>query len=516
MRHCPWFIGVDLGTGSCKSVVVDEKAHVLGFGSSEYPGAGPHEKWQEQDPQGLVAAAISSVRSAMREAPVAADDCAGLSLGGALHSVLALDRRGDPLTGVMTWADGRAAPQSSGVRGSALATELYRMTGCPVHAMYPLYKIMWLREMRPEVFIKTSRFVSAKEYVFSRFTGEYLIDYCLAAGMGLLNTHTLRWNAVSLELAGINPEQLSALCSPFAAVQGLNPDLAREMGIPSRTPVVLGSSDAVNSSLGAGAVFPWQFTCMVGTSGALRVVSPRPVLDDKARTWCYAIDEKHWLVGGAINNGGVALSWFRDLLNGAFSTLGPEHRLSFEDVLTLARKSPAGAEGVFCLPLFAGERAPNWNPHARAAFLGMTLDHGASHLARSLLEAIAYRMRSLNEILSEIGFDARQIIASGGYTSSESWLQIVADALNRELIIPSWGESSSLGAAFWAILSAAKKSAPEKLCRAVEMAGSCRPKAEDAALYDRLYPFYLKLYQTLEGTFDEVAAIQQMIKERNW
>jgi gluconokinase len=503
--NSPWFIGIDLGTGSCKSIVIDERATVLGFAASEYAGTDVCGKWQEQDPEGLIVAVILSVRNALAQARVAPRDCSGLSLGGALHSVLALDERDNPLTGVITWADGRAVRQSGQVRNSPIAGELYQATGCPVHAMYPLYKIMWLREMQPELFRKASRYVSAKEYVFARLTGEYLVDYCVAAGTGLLNTHTLRWNAMSLELAGIRQEQLSLLSAPLAAVHGLKSELANELGVHPSTPVVLGSSDATNSSLGTGAVLSWQATCMVGTSGALRVISSRPVLDERARSWCYAIDEKHWLVGGAINNGGVALSWFRDCLNQAFPNLPPERNLSFEDVLALARQADAGAAGVFCLPFFAGERAPNWHPNARAAFFGLTLEHGAAHLARALLEAVAYRMRSLNEVLSEIGFDPRQIIASGGFTKSRLWLQVVADVLNRELLIPRWGESSAVGAAFWPILSAGEGLALEDLGNLVEMDGAFQPNAEHALLYDRLYPFYLKLYGALEGTFDEAA-----------
>ena len=145
----------------------------------------------------------------------------------------------------------------------------------------------------------------------------------------------------ALDLAGIRNDQLSPLAAPVALLGKLQAEAAAQLGIPVNTPVVMGSSDAVNSSIGAGAVAPTQATLMIGTSGALRVVSPRPVLDPEARSWCYAIDEKHWLVGGAINNGGVALSWLRDCLNQAH----PGQPLTFEEVLALAGRAPAGRRG---------------------------------------------------------------------------------------------------------------------------------------------------------------------------
>jgi gluconokinase len=177
MTKSPWFIGIDLGTGSCKSIVVDRDARVLGFSVGEYSGTQAQDRWQEQDPRDLLRAMIASVRSAVAEAGVRSQDCASLSIGGALHSVLAMDRRSNPLTGVITWADGRAVEQSQSVRSeSSLAFRLYQETGCPVHGTYPLYKIMWLRDEQPEIFGKAWRYVSAKEYVFFCLTNEYLVD----------------------------------------------------------------------------------------------------------------------------------------------------------------------------------------------------------------------------------------------------------------------------------------------------------------------------------------------------
>ena len=152
MKHFPGYIGIDLGTGSCKSIVVDAGARVLGFGVGEYPGIETRHRWQEQDPRDLFKAAITSVRNAVADAGIVPEDCAGLSIGGALHSVLALDNHGDPLTGVITWADGRAVEQSRAVRDLPVADRLYQETGCPVHGMYPLYKIIWLREKRRKIF----------------------------------------------------------------------------------------------------------------------------------------------------------------------------------------------------------------------------------------------------------------------------------------------------------------------------------------------------------------------------
>ena len=510
MTDTAWFLGIDLGTGSCKSVVITENADILGFWVGEYTGSDAHNRWQEQNPRELVQAAITSVRNALARAEVESARCAGLSIGGALHSLVALDRSGEPLTGVLTWADGRAVDQAEVVRGQPLAARLYEQTGCPTHGMYPLYKIMWLRENRPEVFRNAWRYVTAKEYVFACLTGEYRVDYCLAAGSGLLNTHSLTWEPLCLDAASIRRDQLSEPAAPQTVHSGLDPEMARQMGIRPDVPVVLGSSDAANSNLGAGAVLPWQATCMVGTSGAFRVLCPQPILDRQVRSWCYAVDETHWLVGGAINNGGVALSWLRDCLNQTRPDFAADD-LSFEDVLALASRSPAGSGGVICLPLFAGERSPHWNLNARAAFFGMNLAHGATHLSRALVEGIAFRFKSLSDVLAEIGVEVGQVVASGGFTQSGFWLQVVTDVLNRELVVPPWGETSCLGAAFWAMVGTGCIANLEGLSHFVKPGRSCLPGKENAAIYNRIYPLYQKLYRSVSANFEDIARLQQDI-----
>jgi gluconokinase len=515
MRNFPWLLGIDLGTGSCKSVAVDEHGRVIGFATGEYSGTATQERWQEQAPEDLWRAAVASVRAAVTQAEVDPRACGGLSIGGALHSLLALDRHGEPLTGVITWADGRAGEQAVAVSRKPLAEQLYQLTGCPVHGMYPLYKIIWLAEKKPEVFGAAWRYVTAKEYLFSRLTGEYMVDYCLAAGSGLLNTYSLAWDPLCLETAGIGSGQLSEPCSPLTVIRGLDPDAARQMGLPIGIPVVLGSADAANSNLGAGALQPWQATCMVGTSGAFRVIYPRPVIDPERRTWCYVVDPGHWLVGGAINNGGVALSWLRDCLNQALAGSSSRTPLSFDHLLDLASRAPAGAGGIICLPFFAGERSPNWNLNARGAFFGLNLSHGAAHLCRALVEAIALRFKNLSAILAEVGVDTRQVIASGGFTRSDFWLQVVTDALDCEMVVPEWGETSSLGAAFWAMLGTGRVTRFENLKDFVPLGRTCRPDAASAAVYNRIYPLYLKLYQAVQESFDTVALLQKGLHNDN-
>jgi len=205
----------------------------------------------------------------------------------------------------------------------------------------------------------------------------------------------------------------------------------------------------------------------------------------------------------------MSLSWLRDCLNQALPDSAAVSSLSFDDVLALARRSPAGSGGIICLPFFAGERSPYWNLNARAAFFGMGLVHGAAHLSRALVEGIAFRFKSLSDVLTEIGVEVKQIIASGGFTQSDFWLQVVTDVLNREMVVPPWGETSCLGAAYWAMLGTGRTRSLESLKDFVKAGRSCFPRKENAVLYQRIYPLYLNLYRALTANFEDIARLQQ-------
>jgi gluconokinase len=503
-----WYLGIDLGTGSCKCVVVDRSGIPLGFGIGEYAEKRSTSRWKEQNPESLMEGMIQAVQMAIHDAEVPAQSCAGLSLGGALHSVMAIDENSRPLTGVITWADERATQQAQQVRELHDINSLYLQTGCPIHGMYPLYKINWLRENRPDVFKKTARYVSAKEYITSRLTGRYIVDYSLASGTGLVNVHKLNWHPPSLELAGIEPDRLSHLSSPLEVIDGLDHKMATKMGIPTRTPFVLGSSDAVNSNLGAGAADSRQATCMVGTSGAFRIISKDPILDPQARSWCYCIDESHWLVGGAINNGGLALSWLKDILNGFISSSEAHHQLTFDDLTNLAEGAGAGANGVICLPFFTGERSPNWNMNARGIFFGLQLNHDLRHLTRAILEGVAFRMRSIRDVLNDLNVNPNQIHTSGGINRSSLWLQVLSSVLDTELLVPTCAETPALGAAFWAMLGTGELPAYDDINSLVQISGSYQPNPEEVGTYNQLYDIYSRIYEAVLPLYNDIAELQ--------
>ncbi|HKJ26112.1 MAG TPA: gluconokinase [Anaerolineales bacterium] len=494
------YLGIDLGTGSCKTSLINQNGQIIGIGSGKYASSSGANQWKEQQPDAILNGMIEAVRQVLTNTNIPPSTIRAVSIGSALHGIMAVDSDGSPLTPVYTWADDRAAPQAATIKQSQWADDLYQQTGCPPHGMYPLYKIIWIKENHPDIFNQAAKFISVKEYILAKLCGEFIIDYSVASGTGLLNTHTHQWNPLSLEIAGITSTQLSTLADPRTALAVTNPALAKEMDLPADIPVILGASDAANSNLGAGAINERQATCMIGTSGAYRIISSRPLLHPDASLWCYCVDETHWLVGGAINNGGLAITWLKDTLN----ELAP---ITFEELLAAAAQSLPGADGVICLPFFAGERSPNWNLDARAAFFGLSIEHSLPQVARAILEGVAFRLRSLDEILFDMSDSIEEVRASGGFTQSEFWVQLIADVLGRPISVPAEGETSTLGAAMWAYLGENSSTSFENISPWVSLSKTFAPNPTTHEKYNEVYSIYKKLYQSLSIHFHEMRLV---------
>jgi sugar (pentulose or hexulose) kinase len=308
MTKIETIITLDLGTTSCRALLFDLKGNALAQASRTYPLHTPRPGFAEQEPETLLAAADSVVADVVMQAGDAAGKVLGVSLCTYMHSLIALDADGRYLSPFSTWADIRSAQEVEEVRSRDGWAELYARTGCPPHTMYPLYRFIWFRKHEPELLARAYRFVTIKELLIHRWTGQWLVDCNLASGSGLFNMRTLTWDPGALELAGVRPEQLNPAV-PTVHTVPLNTD---RLGLPLGTPVVVGAGDGVLSSLGSGAIAPGVVAAMVGTSGAIRACVREPVADPQARVFCYYLDEGHYILGGSLNNGGIALRWMRD------------------------------------------------------------------------------------------------------------------------------------------------------------------------------------------------------------
>jgi gluconokinase len=510
MAEPQYIIGIDIGTTGTKSVLFTPNGTAVAKALVEYPLLSPTPATAEQDPEQIFAAVVDTVRQVTAQVEPA--QVMGLAFSSAMHSLIAVAADGSLLTPSITWADNRSAVWAEKTRRDQ--PDLYHRTGTPIHPMSPLVKLVWLRQDHPEIFQQAAKFISIKEYVFYRLFGRYAIDHSIASATGLLNLSQLDWDEAALAWAGIRPDQLSQLVPTTQILTGIDPALAQQMGLRPDIPVVIGASDGVLSNLGVGAVAPGVVAVTIGTSGAIRAVVDRPVTDPQSRLFCYALTESHWVVGGPVNNGGIALRWLRDQFGETESQVAKRLGQDPYDLLIdLAATVPAGSDGLLFHPYLLGERSPLWDANARGSFFGLSFNHTKAHLIRAVLEGILLNMQIVLQALEDFTGNTRQIQATGGFARSRFWRQMMADIFNQPITIPEQFESSCLGAAILGLY--ALKQIPVLQVDA-QMIGSThqhQPVPEQAAIYQKILPLYRRLLDRLQPEYAAIAALQAELKQ---
>ncbi|MFO1128648.1 MAG: gluconokinase [Rhodospirillales bacterium] len=509
----PHVIGVDIGTTSTKAVVFDLDGKVKGHTTVDYALHTPAPGVAEQDPEEIFAATLGAIRGAVAAAGVAAADLRAVGFSAAMHSVIAVDAHGRPLTASITWADSRSAACARRILNEMNGLEVYLRTGTPIHPMSPLAKLVWLKADRPDVFRSAARFVGIKEYVFFRLFGQWLVDYSIASATGLFNLRKLDWDEGALAIAGITPERLSLPVPPTHHVEGLDPEVAADLGVPAGVPFVLGGNDGVLSNLGVNAIQPGEVAVTIGTSGAMRAVVDRPLTDPNGRTFCYLLTEKHWVIGGPVNNGGIAFRWVRDELAAAETETAKRLGIDPYDVLTrIAERVPSGSEGLIFHPYLTGERAPWWNASMRASFFGLAACHHKEHMVRAVLEGVIYSLFSILPAVEDLIGPTKTMKATGGFARSGLWRQMMADVFDREVVVPESFESSCLGAAIVALYSLGIVDSLDVVAGMVGATHRHLPIPENVAVYAELMPIYLSIAGKLTDEYAQIARFQRGVR----
>jgi gluconokinase len=486
-------IAVDIGTTSTKALAVDLSGAICQSHAIGYPLHTPQPGYAEQDPEQILEAVVECIAAVMRKGGWRAQQVRCVTFSSANHSLILMDRHGNALTPVITWADLRSATQAERLLADGSGLRNYLRTGTPIHPMSPLVKLLWMQEEAPDRFEAAHQFIGIKEYIFHRLFGIYVTDYSMASATGLFNLSTCRWDAEALQLAGIRDDQLPELRPTTDAVSGLKAVYAERMGLAADTPFVLGAQDGVLANLGIGAVEDGIAAVTIGTSSAVRTAVEVPVLEPRGRLFCYALTDRHWIVGGASNNGAIVAQWMAERVC---------RGRPMDEVLQMAASVPPGSDGLLFLPLLSGERAPFWDGHAKGVLFGLTLAHSEHHMIRAAMEGVLYQISAIVALMEQCGRPAREIRASGGFARSSLWCQMLSDMLGVPVTVPDSVESSGLGAAQLGLYAMDGCEGP--LHRWKISAGTIyTPDSHAHEIYRQWLPFYLNLYHGLKANMRE-------------
>ncbi len=480
-------LGIDVGTGGTRAVLVDREGRVVASCAAEHAGIrSEHIGWAEQEPEDWWRAAKEAIAGVMAESELAGSEIEAVGLTGQMHGCVMLDAEGNVLRPALIWADQRTQPECDWLTKTIGFERLIELTCNPALPNFTLTKLLWVRTHQPEIFAKIAHVLCPKDFVRYRMTGEFAMDMQEASGTLLLDVTNRRWSADMCELAGIPMSWLPRLFEGPEICARINEAGAGATGLTVGTPVAAGAGDQGAGAVGMGILTPGSVSATIGTSGVVFAATDAPTKDRLGRlhTFCHAAPGV-WHVMGVTNGAGLSLRYFRDTFSAG---------ASYDELSAEAAKVPAGSDGLMWAPYLFGERTPHLDASARAAFVGITASHGRGHFVRAVLEGVAFSLKDTFTLFDELGIPVKSIRLGGGGARGGLWRQVQADVYGQPVELLEAEEGGAFGAALLAGVGIGAWPSVEAACAAtVRVAEVIEPKhaGEMAAAYKewrRIYP----------------------------
>lgn len=505
------YLGIDIGTSATKTLAINDAGDILAEASRGYPLHHPKPLWTEQNPEDWWTATVETIRAVVAQAQLQPADVKAIGLSGQMHGSVFLDERDEVIRPALLWNDQRTQAECDEIeRRAGGRAELIQMVANPALTGFTAPKILWLRNHEPVHFERLKRVLLPKDDVRRRLTGEYATEVSDASGMLLLDVANRRWSAELLSKLELD-ESLLAKCYEAEDVTGkLTPQAAETLGLSTECVVVGGAGDCAANALGGGIVECGSLSTSIGTSGVMFVHSDEVQIDPVGRlhTFCHAVRGKWHLMGVSLTGGG-ALDWFRRALCAYHGETDEGRQAAFSELNTEAGAVPAGSEGLFFLPYLAGERTPHADADARGCFIGLTLKHGRGHLARAVMEGVTYAMRDSLAIIQELGVPVEEIRVGGGGSKSPLWRQLQADVFGQDACVINAEQGPAYGVALLAAVGAGAFTSIQEACAAtIRVVSRTAPNLAAAEYYNRGFPVYQDLYQSLKQDFKRISALE--------
>lgn len=428
-------LGIDLGTGSVKALLMTIAGTIVAEASSAYVVQSPKPGWAETDPEDWWSAVINAVKTVVSER---ADQVQAIGLSGQMHGVVLADSQGQPLRSAILWADMRSSSVLKAY--DAIDSTLRNSLANPITAGMAGPTLLWLKQYEPDCYANARWVLQPKDWLRFRLTGEVAAEPADASGTLLYDVVRDRWAEAVIQALGLRSDWFPPLVSSTNIAGYLTTQTAGSLGLPSGLPVIAGAADTAAAAVGTGLLDEGSVQLTIGTGAQIMTLRAQPNLDPHGQTHLYrtALPDQ-WYTLAAVQNAGLALEWVRNLLG-----------LSWQEVYTTAFSVTPGCEELTFLPYLTGERTPHLDPNARGAWVGLALHHTRSHLMRSALEGVAFAIQQGVAAIRATGIAIYELRLAGGGTLEPAWRQLLADVLEVPLYSVTVPSASARGAAILA------------------------------------------------------------------
>jgi len=412
-----------------------------------------------------------------------------------MHGAVLLDEDGNVLRPSIIWCDQRTDEQCAWITEKVGAKRLLELTCNPALTNFTLTKLLWVRQHEPEIWSKVRHVLLPKDYVRYRLSGEYAIDVADASGTLMLDVTHRRWSEELLGIVDIDKALLPAVFESPEVCARVSSEAEGVTGIAAGTPIVAGAGDQAAGAVGMGITRPGAVSVTLGTSGVVFAATELPSLDPGGRlhTFCHAIPNR-WHVMGVTQAAGLSLRWIRDQF------CAPAY--SYAELSKEAASVPPGCDGVLWAPYLMGERTPHLDSSIRAALTGLAASHTRGHVARAVMEGVAFSQRDSFTIFAELGVPVNKVRVTGGGARSALWKQIQADVYGHAVETIAADEGGAYGAALLAGVGTGIWPSVDEACdRYVHGAEVVPPDAPTVAIMDKQYRRYSRMYPALKAIY---------------
>ncbi len=499
-------IGIDVGTTGVKVLALSADGQILASVVESYPLYSPQPGWTEQDPADWWTATVTALRQVL----AACTDyrIAAIGLSGQMHGMVALDADNQVVRRAILWNDQRTTQQcriitevAGGLNSLLAATNNQMLTG------YTGGKILWLKQIEPDLYARTAIIINPKDYIRFRLTGVLCTDVSDASGFGFYDVAHNQWHRELIEQVGLAFRLFPPVVESAALTGTVTAEAAQLCGLPAGIPVAGGGGDAVISTTGLGLIKPGRVAVTLGTSGVVAMGLPSFMNNPQGSLQLFRGNAP-----GTFTAMGVTLAaagsyhWFREAL-GQFEMAEGQRRgvSSFALLDEAAAATPAGADGLVFLPYLNGERCPINDSAARGAFIGLTARHGKGHFARAVLEGVAYSLRQVYELIVQANpelVESGEVVLAGGGAASPLWRQIFADVFNMPVrTVFGSAEGGSFGAALVAGVAVQVWPDLDSTVALIRPESETLPNPDQQAVYQQNYGKYVRLYDALKWSF---------------